>query len=229
MACEALGRVPGKKQRNEHGVVDGPPEPTVSLPSPRRGERRHIGMLEAAVPAQTPDEVDILHQRQLSVSSQLLKNGPPYKQCLVAVGQVEQADANPDTPFNPARPACWRIQREAKTAADDPRLFVEAAQRVNPTHPQPRVGVQEHEPSAARVARAVVHLRAAARRGSHPSHARIPLAQGIQSRIARLAAVHDDDLEGGIGGQRGQQRRERRRVVQHRDHDGDRRLRVPAG
>ena len=128
----------------------------------------------------------------------ILKDGPPYKQCLVPVGQVEQADADPDTPFNPARPACRRIQRKAKTAADDPRLFVEAAQRVNPTHFQPRVGVQEHEPSAARVPRAVVHLHAAARRGSHPSHAGIPLAQGIQSGVARLAAVHDDDLEGGI-------------------------------
>jgi hypothetical protein len=127
MAFQARGRVSGQKQANEHDVLDGPPTPTVLLKSPRRGQRGHINMLEVAVSAQTADEVDILHQRQLAVSSQLLKNGPPYKQCLVPVGQVEQPDADPDTPFNPARAACRRIQSEAKTAAYNPLLFVETA------------------------------------------------------------------------------------------------------
>jgi hypothetical protein len=46
-------------------------------------------MHESTVPAQAPDEVDILHQRKLTVPAQLVKDRPAYKQSLVTIGQVE--------------------------------------------------------------------------------------------------------------------------------------------
>jgi hypothetical protein len=55
------------------------------------------------------------------------------------------------------------------------------------------------------VSRAVIHLRATASRRSHPPDPGKLLTQSIQSQVACVATIHDDDFEDGIGRQRRQQ------------------------
>src|SRR5260370_20373614 len=88
---EALGRIAGKKQHKEQGIFESTPQPAVSLPSPGRCQRRHIGVLQTptATP-QPPDEINIFHQREISISPQLVEHGTPDEQRLIPVRQIEQ-------------------------------------------------------------------------------------------------------------------------------------------
>src|SRR5580700_8925950 len=136
------GRRPsGQEQQDQQQVLDSTSDPSVAFPPPRGRECRDVSVFQAPPPAEPPDEVHVFHQRQLGVTPELHEYFPPREQGLVSVSEVEQPHPKPDATLDPSRPASRRVEREAKAAANDRGMIVEAPEQVEPAGPEPRVSV----------------------------------------------------------------------------------------
>src|SRR6202158_1666151 len=112
-------RPPSQEQQDQREVPDGASDPSVAFPPPRGRECRNVGVFEAPSPAEPPDEVHVLHERQLRVAPELFDLVPPREQGLISVREIEESTPKPDTLLDPSRPASVRVERETKAAADD--------------------------------------------------------------------------------------------------------------
>ena len=101
----APGRVEANQPRRRHAaeieqdqreVASRSSGPAVPLPAARRGHGRQVRSKQPPMRPCAPDEIDIFHDRQVGVASELFEQLTPDEQCLIAVRQAEEPDAQPD-------------------------------------------------------------------------------------------------------------------------------------
>jgi len=117
------------------------PNPPETLPAPCRGDCHVRCAPEAPGFAKAPDQVHVFHNRERGIPADGLERVAPDEDRLVAVGQVEQRDAEANAELDRARHDSRRVEREPETSEDDPGIAVRAGDRGTPVTRQLRVGV----------------------------------------------------------------------------------------
>src|SRR6266540_5026422 len=118
-------------------------------------------MPKDAVGLQSPNEIDIFHERKVGKPAHFVEHGAAHEEALIAIRQTQPTDTPADAALEDPRLPCGRVQTKREAAADHSIDRIDFAKRGVPVQRQHAVGVDEPQPPATRTRSALIQLKAA--------------------------------------------------------------------
>src|SRR3954462_3146733 len=132
-ANEALRGHTREIQQHQQQMTGGAHEPAVMLPTARRCDRRLRRPEQAPTPCQTPYEIDVFHDRQMSVAAHRFEDRASYENRLITVRQTKNGDSCAHGELDYASHQRFGIERESETTGDNAGIPARRLDRISPS------------------------------------------------------------------------------------------------
>jgi len=124
----------------------------------RRGPYRRIKKLDFSRAPHAERKVHILHEGQISKSTEIMKDFPSHKNGLIAVERAEGAIVPAFHRFQPAQPGMPFIKFPVEGAPDHRRAGIEGRQALEVGGGKERIGMVEEQPISVPLLSAEIQL-----------------------------------------------------------------------
>lgn len=142
---------------------------------------------------QTPDELDVLEQRQRRKASYSMEHRATDKNALIAVREIQPAHSSGNPALeDPSLPGV-RGERKCKAPPDDGVVSrVEVTKGGQPSRWQDAIGVDEPQPLSIRTSSARVELNTPSGMTGDPRHVRPTATEDLELNVVDTAGQDDD-------------------------------------